>query len=578
MATSREVYSEDDNFIIGDDFITDRFRREARQLHLSEFSRTRREAHFARYRNSFLKCDLDQTNDRIEQGRKLRLAEMERARAAVLKQQENRRKIRRESRDVIEKMIRTSSGGNAKQSPGLEEGKPGSSLSSSSSSSSRTSSATSKCDSTERRELTNPAISRLHGSSAMSFGDEDKGIVNGSNVHVENQERKTANSLNDESVDSKTNRGGTKATDHGQQTKRLSVGSSRASEVAGKQNKRLSLPASSSLRASAVAGQRDLAGKQDKRHSITVSSPSLGSNVVGKGDLAGKHEKTGFNIPSSSSLRASAVVGKRDLSAKKGKRPSLPSSSSGKSEVLGQNDLAQKQDKRLSVPAKSAPRASPTLAGEHDLAGKHEQKIARTPSLYVTSPMGDDRRSSFGSNLVVPVEQVGERDNSNEAKAKSSRDSVSSLTTSCAEKAMEPDLDNSVEGAKESKKRAHSASVYETGSKAATFRTSSSRISRVSRKRVSPVLTESDAKKAQTQSAHEQKIWKEFDKIMQGFADFLHIEHKSVNMKSKGEAVVEKDTKPVKPSQNLTSLNSRNHPMTPLYFRYGISDRIVFRF
>lgn len=111
MATSREVYSEDDNFIIGDDFITDRFRREARQLHLSEFSRTRREAHFARYRNSFLKCDLDQTNDRIEQGRKLRLAEMERARAAVLKQQENRRKIRRESRDVIEKMIRTSSGG-----------------------------------------------------------------------------------------------------------------------------------------------------------------------------------------------------------------------------------------------------------------------------------------------------------------------------------------------------------------------------------------------------------------------------------------------------------------------------------
>lgn len=96
MTTAREAYSEDDNFLIGDDFITNRFRREARQLHLSEFPRTRREAHFARYRNSFLKCDLDQTNSRIEQGRKLRLAELERARAAVLKEHEKRRGNRRD--------------------------------------------------------------------------------------------------------------------------------------------------------------------------------------------------------------------------------------------------------------------------------------------------------------------------------------------------------------------------------------------------------------------------------------------------------------------------------------------------
>lgn len=96
MTTAREAYSEDDNFLIGDDFITNRFRREARQLHLSEFPRTRREAHFARYRNSFLKCDLDQTNSRIEQGRKLRLAELERARAAVLKEDEKRRGNRRD--------------------------------------------------------------------------------------------------------------------------------------------------------------------------------------------------------------------------------------------------------------------------------------------------------------------------------------------------------------------------------------------------------------------------------------------------------------------------------------------------
>lgn len=73
--TFRDVYSEDNNFLIGEDFITDRLRREARQLHLSKFKTTRREAHFARYRNSFLKCDLERTNDRIEQERQLRSAE-----------------------------------------------------------------------------------------------------------------------------------------------------------------------------------------------------------------------------------------------------------------------------------------------------------------------------------------------------------------------------------------------------------------------------------------------------------------------------------------------------------------------
>lgn len=94
MASSQDVYSEDDNFLIGDDFNTDRHRREARQLHLSQFRTTRREAHFARYRNSFLKCDLDQKNDRIEQERRLRSAEMERARAAIVKQAESRRKVK----------------------------------------------------------------------------------------------------------------------------------------------------------------------------------------------------------------------------------------------------------------------------------------------------------------------------------------------------------------------------------------------------------------------------------------------------------------------------------------------------
>lgn len=97
MASSQDVYSEDDNFLIGNDSNTDRHRREARQLHLSQFRTTRREAHFARYRNSFLKCDLDQTNNRIEQERRLRSAEMERARAAIVKQAESRRKVKRYS-------------------------------------------------------------------------------------------------------------------------------------------------------------------------------------------------------------------------------------------------------------------------------------------------------------------------------------------------------------------------------------------------------------------------------------------------------------------------------------------------
>ena len=111
MASSQDVYSEDDNFLIGDDFNTDRYRREARQLHLSQFRTTRREAHFARYRNSFLKCDLDQTNNRIEQERRLRSAEMERARAAIVKQAESRRKVKNYSLNGNDAMLSSPTNG-----------------------------------------------------------------------------------------------------------------------------------------------------------------------------------------------------------------------------------------------------------------------------------------------------------------------------------------------------------------------------------------------------------------------------------------------------------------------------------
>ena len=74
-------------------------------------------------------------------------------------------------------------------------------------------------------------------------------------------------------------------------------------------------------------------------------------------------------------------------------------------------------------------------------------------------------------------------------------------------------------------------------------------------------------------------MWREFDKVMQGFADILRFEHKSVNLRNKDETDVLKDENPIRPwppVQNAT--HSHNNPMTPLYFRHGISDRIVFRF
>lgn len=111
MASSRDVYSEDDNFLIGDDFNTDRHRREARQLHLSQFRTTRREAHFARYRNSFLKCDLEQTNHRIEQARRLRLTEMERARAAIVKQSESTKRVKRYGLNGNDAMVSSATDG-----------------------------------------------------------------------------------------------------------------------------------------------------------------------------------------------------------------------------------------------------------------------------------------------------------------------------------------------------------------------------------------------------------------------------------------------------------------------------------
>lgn len=86
--TTPAVHSEDDNFIIGTGDNYDRLRRDARQLHRSVHNDTRSKAHFARFRNSALKCSMEATHKRVEQEKSLKLREYERAHAATLKRQQ----------------------------------------------------------------------------------------------------------------------------------------------------------------------------------------------------------------------------------------------------------------------------------------------------------------------------------------------------------------------------------------------------------------------------------------------------------------------------------------------------------
>ena len=523
MSTSRRVYSEDGNFLIGDDFTTDRLRRETRQLHLSKFSRIRREAHFARYRNSFLKCDLEEKNNRIEQGRKLRLAEMERARNAMLKQEKNRRKIRRESRDMIEKETKvgptSTTPGNENMGETEDEKHESTGLSFASLSPSRSSLVAGKRDSAGRCDMTTPTRPKIQVTLSRISNVED--------------------------------------------FKR---------DLSGKQDKRLSVAASSSSRASSVAEKCNLSGEQTKRLSVEALSSPRAPSVARKqnkrlnladlsrsssraSSVAGKRDKT-LGVAALSSSRAPSAAGKRD------KRLCVGGSSRASS-------VAGKRNKTLGVVNLSSSRAS-YVAGKRDVAGKQRQMTAKTPSVQITpsKDVGSGNRNSFESNFVV-VEPTGQRENLIEGghSAKSSKD----FRQSRMEKTIETDPDNEFsESTKEHNSRMHSALGSEAGSEASSRR-SGSRISRVSGGPISPARTEmqeANTKKAQTQSAHERWMWTEFDKIMKGFADVLQIEHKSVNLKNSKNAVPDKDSKP---------LNTPRNPMTPLYFRYGISDRIVFR-
>lgn len=336
MASSRDVYSEDDNFLIGDDFNTDRHRREARQLHRSEFKTIRREAHFARYRNSFLKCDLDQTIDRIEQGRRLRSAELERAKAAIMKQAESRRKVSRQRLNENDKKVNSDTKSNGKLA---------------------------------------------------------------SNV----------------------------STNREAETKDLGT-----------------------------EGRLARRSQQGLRPSVTTLSLSRASSATGKrvGNLAGENRQ----VTSSMSM------------------------GNGKAS---------------------------SLANHSENAGTADEKEFEKRSPSVSECKSDSERNSAAK--------------SPSAKAVNERNSLLNRRKSSATNFLD-----------------------------------------------------TDAKKTQTQSAHERWMWKEFDKIMKGFSDFLQIEHKSVNLRS--EAAGDKETKTRLP-QNVSLLkrNSLN-TLSPLYFRYGVSDQIAFRF
>ena len=530
MATSRDVYSEDDNFLIGDDYLTDRLRREARQLHLSKFSRTRREAHFARYRNSFLKCDLEQTNDRIEQGRKLRLAELERSRAALMKKEKGRKKIRRESRDLfIEKQTKGDplNTGSGDKNMNVQDEKRRSGFTIASPSRSRATSVKEDHDSEERHDqLTLATKPVLQITSSMSSRD-DRGSSDGINVSV-NEHAKQTNVLA-ESRENKRGVHGIEGCNGIRQNKILSVAnssSSWSSELSGARNKnrKPSVEVSSPAQASSVArdyivleNQNNIstvAGKQENQLTVTSMNPSRASSMAAKRHLSGKQDKTPSRIPS----RMSAVTEKGNL------------------------------------------------------VGTHVNATSTMPKLLVTRSIATSnyRRNSFGSNFVVVEKAEAQRKNSLSSSAKSLSDFASNHAEKTAETHPSHENESGAGGAKESKSRIYSAALSEAGSE------DTSQISRTSRRTVSSALSElqeasTNNLKAQTRSAHERWIWTEFDKIMEGFANILQIEHKSVNLKNtttKSEGVVEKDTKPP---------NTHRNPMTPLYFRFGISDRIVFR-
>ena len=522
MSTSRVTYSEDDNFLIGDDFITNRFRREARQLHLSEFPRTRREAHFARYRNSFLKCDLDQTNSRIQQGRKLRLAELERSRAAVLKEDEKRRGNRRD--------IPMSSPKSADESGKMS--KPDT----------RKESLSGRRVAKEFQQDSRPNIS-VRSSLRASFASESM--------------EKLENSYND-------------ITSTGNQDSRLNesvengenpIGDESSSANRSQQKKQLTVTRLTSFRTSSKAGEDHLGEKDGGSFTMdTISRLSWTPSMAGKRCSVGNSLPTTLKTRGMNSSQRKKTLSMTDLN------------SSRRSSETGKDCLTINQGTTLTASRLSW---KPSVAEKRDSMTTPLKAV----SLHVTPPktVNDEAPISSISDKIVTgfalsetTGKTGQRELQDHGNSQGGESSYRMASAKIAEASPFT----------QSNKRTSSASVSKCGSER-SLRSPGSGLTRV-KKGVSPGISGyqvSNLRTAHTQSAHEKWMWKEFDKVMQGFADILRFEHKSVNLKNKDETNVLKDENPIRPwppVQNSTL--SHNNPMTRLYFRHGISDRIVFRF
>lgn len=604
MATSlnsRHVYSGDDNFLIGDDFITERLRREARQLHLSKFPRVRREAHFARYRNSFLKCDLHQTFKRIEQERKMLLAEMERTEADVLKQ--SRKKPLRETQELFHSkkagntLMDTGSRIGSIGSEGLEGG-----MRSLSSDSIAVSSMADKRVSLTSQENATASKPRILVTSSMSnngyhttFTEREKssqrpsgsknryfqegeqldeatmttGLWHSSEVE---REHNITTSEDDEpgfpapslrrasSVEKR--RGELSAAEFGRSLtarKRYSAESSvsllSASQVASVAGKRHSVTVSSPSRSSAITRGRNSTGKHGllkvenlsssraslmvgKRHSVAVSRPSRSSSVERSRELSGRHSR--LNVVSLNTPRASAIARKRLSVAVSSPLESL--------KMAKKRDMFRSQEKDfISSEAES-------VVGE--------RCMEKMPNVRVTST--EDGRKNLFANGSATVENA--EAHKDEIAVELNKGSPNSVENSSAK--------DNTEALKVKDQIVPSASP---GFNAATSPTSSTRnrSRSLTAASVSKIRPDQHLRKMQTHSDHEQWIWTEFDGIMRGFAKALRMEHKSIaNLKNatKSEAVADNDTAK-KPALSRISQNT----MTPLYFRFGVSDRIVFR-
>ena len=605
MATSlnsRHVYSEDDNFLIGDDFITERLRREARQLHLSKFPRVRREAHFARYRNSFLKCDLHQTFKRIEQERKMLLAEIERTEADVLKQ--SRKKPLRETQELFHSkkaantLMDTGSRIGSIGSEGLEGG-----LRSLSSDSIAVSSMADKRVSLTSQENATASKPRILVTSSMSNNGYHITFTEREKSSQRPSESKNRYSQEGEQLDEATMTTGlwhsseverehniTTSEDHERgflvpSLRRassvekcrgeLSVAEFGRSLTARKRDSaRASVPVLSASRVPSVAG---------KRHSVTVSSPSRSSVITRGRNSTGKHGL--LKVENLSSSRASLMVGKRHSVAVS--RPSRSSSVERSRELSGRHSRLNVGSlntprasaiarKRLSV-AVSSPLESLKMAKKRDMFRSQEKDfispeaesvagercMEKMPNVRATSTK--DGRKNFFANVSVTVENVETHKDENAVELnKGSPNSVENASAKDNTEALRKVKDQMVPSAS-------------SGFNAATSPTSSTRNRSRSLTAASAAKIRPDQHlgKMQTHSAHERWIWTEFDGIMRGFAKALRMEHKSIaNLKNttKSEAVAENDTAK-KPALSRSSQNT----MTPLYFRFGVSDRIVFR-